>query len=78
MEPQEIGLFDAKTKLSELVRKVEAGQSFSITRRGRRVALLVPPPKERLPLARGCARNDEYWMAPDFDDTPDDFAEYVR
>jgi prevent-host-death family protein len=38
----EIGAFDAKTKLSEILRKVEQGERFTITRRGRAVADVVP------------------------------------
>lgn len=38
----EIGAFDAKTKLSEILRKVEQGERFTITVRGRAVANLVP------------------------------------
>lgn len=38
----EIGAFEAKTRLSEFLRKVEQGQRFTITVRGRAVADLVP------------------------------------
>jgi prevent-host-death family protein len=38
----EIGAFDAKTKLSEILRKVEQGERFTITRRGQAVADIVP------------------------------------
>ena len=38
----EIGAFEAKNRLSELLRGAEAGRSFVITRRGRAVARLVP------------------------------------
>lgn len=38
----EIGAFDAKAKLSELLRQVQLGQSYTITVRGRPVADLVP------------------------------------
>ena len=38
----EIGAFDAKTKLSEILRKVDRGERFTITVRGRAVANLVP------------------------------------
>lgn len=41
-----IGLFEAKTKLSEIVRRAEAGERFTITVRGRPVADIVPT-KER-------------------------------
>jgi len=40
--PIEIGAFEAKNRLSELLRAAEAGRSFVITRRGRAVARLVP------------------------------------
>jgi prevent-host-death family protein len=43
----EIGAFDAKTKLSEFLRKVEQGERFTITVRGRAVAHLVPVVPER-------------------------------
>ena len=38
----EIGSYEAKTKLPELLRQVKAGKSFTITNRGRPVADLVP------------------------------------
>lgn len=41
--PTEIGAFEAKTKFSELLRKVDEGERFTITLRGRVVAELVPP-----------------------------------
>jgi prevent-host-death family protein len=40
----EIGAFEAKTKLSELLRKVEQGERFTITVRGEAKAQLVPIP----------------------------------
>src|SRR5258708_18773830 len=39
---QEIGLFEAKNKLSALVDRVEHGAEIVITRRGKPVAKLVP------------------------------------
>lgn len=38
----EIGAFEAKTRLSEILRKVEQGERFTITVRGRAVADVVP------------------------------------
>jgi prevent-host-death family protein len=37
-----VGSFEAKTKLAELLDKVEAGETITITRRGIAVAQLVP------------------------------------
>jgi len=36
-----VGSFEAKTKLAELLDKVEAGESVTITRRGRAVAQMI-------------------------------------
>lgn len=39
---EEIGSYDAKTKLPEILRRVEEGERFTITNRGKPVADLVP------------------------------------
>lgn len=39
---KEIGSYDAKTKLPEILRRVEAGESFTITNRGKAIAELIP------------------------------------
>jgi prevent-host-death family protein len=39
----EVGAFEAKTHLSELLQKVEQGDRVVITRRGKPVAVLVSP-----------------------------------
>jgi len=41
-----IGSYEAKTRLPELLREVEKGQSFVITNRGRGIAILCPIPKD--------------------------------
>jgi len=41
-----VGSFEAKTKLAELLDKVEGGEVVTITRRGRAVARLVPTKSE--------------------------------
>lgn len=38
----QIGSYEAKTKLPELLRQVKSGKSFTITNRGEAVADLVP------------------------------------
>ena len=37
----DVALFEAKNRLSELINRVEAGEEFAITRRGKVVARLV-------------------------------------
>lgn len=41
-----VALFEAKNRLSELIDRVEAGEQVAITRRGKVVALLIPPPRQ--------------------------------
>ncbi|WP_109994798.1 type II toxin-antitoxin system Phd/YefM family antitoxin [Salinisphaera sp. LB1] len=38
----DIGAYETKTRLAEYLRKVQAGERFTITQRGRPVAELVP------------------------------------
>ena len=38
-----VGAFEAKTHLPELLRRVEEGESITITKHGKPVAMLVPP-----------------------------------
>ncbi|MEW6320371.1 MAG: type II toxin-antitoxin system prevent-host-death family antitoxin [Acidobacteriota bacterium] len=44
MDPEDIGAFEAKTRLSELLEKVARGHVYRITRRGKPVAELRPVP----------------------------------
>ena len=44
---QEVGVFDAKTRLSELLEQVAGGAEIVITKHGTPVARLVPPGEER-------------------------------
>ena len=76
----EVGTFEAKTHLSQLLDRVEEGQSIYITRRGKRVAQLVPPePKKKKKSGWGCAKGKpgEFYMAPDFDEPLEEFKEYM-
>ncbi len=44
----DVALFDAKNRLSELINRVEAGEEIAITRRGKVVARLVPPAPQKV------------------------------
>ncbi len=66
---------EAKTHLSRLLRKVEAGETVTIRRGSHPVAVLsaVTSTADR----RSIWRDLEGAMAEDFDDTPTDFEPYV-
>jgi len=75
MKTKEIGAFEAKTRLSELLDRVERGQVFRITKRGRPVAELRPVSVGPSRLQFGCDR-ERIEIADDFDAALPDFAEY--
>jgi prevent-host-death family protein len=77
VDPKEIGIFESKAKLSELVQRVVDGERFYITRRGQRVAELRPVQEQRRPLVRGAGKNPGYMMAEDFDSPLDDMKDYM-
>jgi len=45
-----INLADAKARLSEIVDRVEAGETIDIIRRGKLAARIVPPSPEKKPV----------------------------
>jgi len=67
----EVGVHEAKTTLSALLRRVAAGEEITITSGGEPVALLVPVPRRR---ERVLGRDRGLFTVPDdFDDPlPDD------
>ena len=72
-----IGVHEAKATLSDLLRRVESGETVVITRRGKPVAELRPTPSSE-PRPLGLLR--DAWDVPDRDDLlsalgPDDDVE---
>jgi prevent-host-death family protein len=77
-----VAIKDAKNRLTELVRQVEAGEAVTITRNGLPVADIVPHKRkggvnfeagDKWLRSQGVDRLVEY-IAPDFDDPlPEDF-----
>ncbi len=65
----EVGVHEAKTRLSELLRAVEQGEEVVVTRSGKAVARLVAvePEVRRRPLLFG-ALADEFGDTGDWDD----------
>jgi prevent-host-death family protein len=68
-------MHEAKTKLSQLVERAQAGEDVVITRRGTPVARLVPvAPASSFASLRGKYRG-QIVIADDFDELPDDIAD---
>jgi antitoxin (DNA-binding transcriptional repressor) of toxin-antitoxin stability system len=62
-----VGVHEAKTQLSRLLARVEAGEQVEITNRGKTVALLVPPPG---PTQRRVGMDAGRFTVPDDFDAP--------
>ena len=65
-----IGVRELRQRASELLRRVEQGETIEVTDRGRRVAILSPPP-EGNPLDRLRALGDVESAKGDLDDLPE-------
>jgi prevent-host-death family protein len=71
-----VNIHQAKTHLSRLVQRVEAGEEIVLARGGRPVARLVPLSARTQPRKLGLLRA-QLWIAPDFD-APEVNAEIAR
>jgi prevent-host-death family protein len=62
----DVSIAEAKNRLSELIRAVEGGDRVVITRHGKPVARLAPPPPRSRPVRLG-AMKDRIHVLPGWD-----------
>jgi prevent-host-death family protein len=67
---EQVNVYEAKTHLSRLLDRVEAGEEIVIGRAGRPIARLVPYRKPAVQRRPGGWRN-KVWIAEDFDELPE-------
>ena len=70
-----VNMHEAKTRLSELVRLVEAGEKVVVARNGTPVVELVPAAKAG--TRKGGIWGGKAWISPDFDDPLPEFEDYL-
>ncbi len=68
---------DAKAHLSELVEKALLGEEVIIARANRPLLKLVPVSQPKGVRQPGSGKDRILFVAPDFDETPADFAAYL-
>ena len=73
-----VSIKDAKELLDELVRRVEAGEQVMLTRDGKPVAEIAPPPLAESKKSILGAMKGEIWMADDFDALGPEWDEYLK
>ena len=66
----DVSIAEAKNRLPELIRAVEDGEKVVITRHGKPVAQITPPPPERRQIQWGAMR-DRIKLLPGWDDPID-------
>ncbi len=73
-----INLYEAKTKLSQLVERAAAGEEIIIAKAGRPLARLVPLAKRTTPRPLGLLAG-KVRVGDDFDDPmPEDFMQHFK
>ncbi len=66
-----VNIHEAKTHLSRLLKRVAAGHEVIIARAGHPIAKLIPIARPgKRPLGMDAGR--DFYIAPDFDELPDD------
>jgi prevent-host-death family protein len=65
----QVNVYEAKTRLSQLLDQAVAGDDVVIARNGRPVVRLIPVTAASARRQRG-AWKGKAWIAPDFDETP--------
>ena len=77
MARRNVGIHEAKTHFSKLVKQAQAGEEIVVESYGKPVAKIVryePPPAQRkLGFLKG-----QVWVAPDFDGLPEELAEFFE
>jgi prevent-host-death family protein len=72
-----VSIHEAKTHFSKLVARAEAGEEIIVRRGPKPVAKIVAYREERKPRVPGDLKG-RIWIAPDFDDIPEGFEDYVE
>jgi prevent-host-death family protein len=73
----QVNVHEAKTRLSQLLERVEHGEEVVVCRAGKPVAKLVPYRETQVPRKPGSWKG-RVWIAPDFDELPPEVAAAFR
>ncbi len=71
-----VKVHEAKAQLSRLIEDALSGEEVIIARRNKPLVRLVPVEQEQSSRVIGSARG-RIVIAPDFDETPEEFGEYL-
>jgi prevent-host-death family protein len=69
-----VGIHEAKTQFSKLVKQAQAGEEIVVENYGKPVAKIVGYGPELQPRKPGFLKG-KFWMSPDFDEPDDELAD---
>lgn len=72
----QVNVYEAKTRLSQLLTQVEGGEDVIIARNGTPIAQLIPLQRSQPHRVPG-AWKGKVWMAPDFDHPSGEYQEMI-
>jgi prevent-host-death family protein len=75
---QQIGVRELRGKLSEVLRKAQAGEAFVVMSRGKPIVELKGIASAGAAFRKPGALAGKVWMADDFDDLPDDMLDAIE
>lgn len=73
-----VSIHEAKTHFSKLVKRAEEGEEIVVRRGSEPVAQIGPLKKKRGGVTGRGSMKGEIWIAPDFDEPLEEFAEYEK
>lgn len=72
-------IHEAKSQLSKLIKRAAEGEEIIIAKAGEPVAKIVPIKKKKREKTRRLGFwKGKVWIAPDFDETPEEIMKYFR
>lgn len=74
---EQVNIHEAKSRLSNLIARAEAGEEIIIARANKPIVRLVPVAKAAVTRQLGEAK-ELVEILPDFDEMPEDFMEHFR
>jgi prevent-host-death family protein len=75
---QHIGVRELRGKLSQILRKAQAGEAFVVVSRGKAIAELKGIAPAGAAFRKPGALAGKIWISEDFDDLPDDMLDEIE
>jgi len=72
-----VTLEEARDQLEDLLEKAQTGESVIVVRDGQPIGQILGAPKTIRPPRKAGSAKGQIWIAPDFDESLEDFKDYM-